>query len=749
MRMKSLAVLVSLLLCLGAFGAEKNLVLNPGFEQTKGKEPANWTPLTIGPAAQFQLDREVHHAGGQSLRITAPEITRVYICSDYIPVAPGETIDASAWVKCKDVPEAKGAVIIIGDFADANEKSPTFVKFGTAKVSDGGWQQIKGQQKVPEGATRLRLRLGFSYSQGTLWWDDVNVHAQQPLVAAIALAGTDLSPGIGAIPIDILNRAEVHGQRQVRIELGSASRVQSVRLTGEPVQRVDVPVEMNQRGAQVLKVALSDDRGEKAIFSEERHVVIPPAITLMPISPTHWAIEDGNPKLEGEVRLAMSDAQRTGAALSVRLIDAQNQTKATWTSERARVLPDGFIPFQMSAPKLPLGDYKMDAEFAPRNGEPLTSDQPLGVINRAQAKTTINSDGYPVANGEVILPLGIFNGGKFKEQAEAGFTVTHAYNAVRVAPGVKADDQKAKDFLDQTYKYGMHMCCMVPLEYAYDGEWDAFRKRIRMFRNHPGLLCWDEEESLARGTTTMATLAKMRQIVQEEDPNHPFMVGDSRDAITRVKDRSNFFPLKYMDLGMWWWYPIPIEKRAGAALEGEEASTSDEMVPPVFLVKRNTDKPIWVGVQAYKKNEKSRYPNYTEYRAQAYIALMSGAKGLMWYGGGVTGGIFTDPKAAHWDDLKKVAHEMSEMAPIFMSPTGEAPKFTPASAPMSVMLKQAKEGNVLMVANRGGSPIEVTFDVGRSGSAKVSQEDRTVQIQDGKLRDKFGAYEVHVYLLPK
>jgi hypothetical protein len=355
-----------------------------------------------------------------------------------------------------------------------------------------------------------------------------------------------------------------------------------------------------------------------------------------------------------------------------------------------------------------------------------------------------------VIDGKVVFPLGIFNGGKFKEQADAGFTVTHAYNAMRVFPGVKADDQKAKDFLDNTYANGMHACAMVPMEFAYVGQWDDFRARIRKFRNHPGLLCWDEEESLARGTTTMDVLAKMRQIVAEEDPNHPMMVGDSRDAITRVKDRSNFFPLKYMDLGMWWWYPIPLQKREGAALEGEEASASDEMTPPTFLTQRNTDKPLWVGVQSYKKNDKSRYPNYTEYRAQAYIALIHGAKGLMWYGGSVTGGIFLDLKEGHWDDLKKVAHEMNEMIPVFLSPTLDAPKFSPAKAPMSVMLKKTKDGPVLIVANRGASAIEVTFDVSQhSGSAKVLNENRDVRVSDSKLKDKFEPYEVHVYSLLK
>ena len=66
------------------------------------------------------------------------------------------------------------------------------------------------------------------------------------------------------------------------------------------------------------------------------------------------------------------------------------------------------------------------------------------------------------------------------------------------------------EFLDSTEKAGMKALTMVPLEYAAAGEWDAFRRRIRMFRNHPALLAWDEEEGLARGDWKIETLAKVR-----------------------------------------------------------------------------------------------------------------------------------------------------------------------------------------------------------------------------------------------
>jgi hypothetical protein len=206
-----------------------------------------------------------------------------------------------------------------------------------------------------------------------------------------------------------------------------------------------------------------------------------------------------------------------------------------------------------------------------------------------------------------------------------------------------------------------------------------------------------------------------------------------------------------MDMGMWWWYPIPLAATKGGALEGDEGKPgTDELAPPSFLINRNTEKPLWVGVQSYKKpKEGNRYPNPIEYRAQAYIAMAHGARGLMWYGGSVTGGAYLKPEESNWDYLKQLGGEMKDMAPIFMG-KNEAPlNFSPANAPLSVIMKSAEGRTVLVAVNRGGKPVDVTFDTPaiNGGAVKVLYEQRTVSATTGKLTDKFQPYAVHVYEL--
>jgi hypothetical protein len=46
-----------------------NLLPNPDLEgRATGVLPAHWAPLTIGPKAQFTIDRRVRHSGQQSVR---------------------------------------------------------------------------------------------------------------------------------------------------------------------------------------------------------------------------------------------------------------------------------------------------------------------------------------------------------------------------------------------------------------------------------------------------------------------------------------------------------------------------------------------------------------------------------------------------------------------------------------------------------------------------------------------------------
>ena len=725
-----------------------NLLLNPGFEEIKGDFPADWEKTVIGVAPEFSIDRANPHGGKDAACINSAEVTRSYFTSAPIAVSPGEKINASAWVSCKDVPPAMGTVILIAQFAREDGSNTSVEKVNTADVTKAGWQQIKGSVNVPEDVAHLRLRAGFSYAKGICCWDDLTVTAVEPVVARVNLHAGKLSPALESIPVTILNRTQQRIPLRVQVTLGDKPFSSDVKLDGKPVQTVNVAVAIEKRGKTKLQLALFHQNDKEPFLTQDLAFIVPPPIVLDPPSPTHWVVEDGQPQIEGEVVLALKSATSKSAKLTVKVLDDANQPRATWSSED---LKDGPNAYRIQAPGLAPGKYRIEASVQPASGQALRAEQNWAIIPRSKARVTINSAGYCVYDGKQIFPLGIFNSGKPEELAEAGFTVTHAYNATRVFIGNRPLDQNALEFLDSSEKLGLKTLFMVPLAFATHGDWDGFRRRIRMFRNHPGLLAWDEEEGLARGDWNMEILTKVRQILKEEDPNHPFMVGDGRDVVFRIKDRANFFPVDQMDLGMWWWYPIPM--KAGKhldALEGEEVSGL-ELTPPTFLTQAKTNKPIWVAVQSYKKKD-GRFPNPIEYRAQPYIAIAEGAKGVMWYGGYVTGGMFQfDNKTeAHWPELKKIVTELNSLQEVFMAPSAEKPTISPEKAPISVALKRAPNRLVLIAVNRGEKPLDVQFNspLIKSGDSKVISEARSISTTSGQLKDRFDLYATHVYELP-
>src|SRR5947208_3542092 len=97
---------VSVSLCFQrAARAAENLVQNGTLEETTDKHlPPHWEPFVVSVPGTFTIDKSVKHDGEQSVRIDAPENTRLYLRSEAIPVGPGEKITTGAWVKCKDVP---------------------------------------------------------------------------------------------------------------------------------------------------------------------------------------------------------------------------------------------------------------------------------------------------------------------------------------------------------------------------------------------------------------------------------------------------------------------------------------------------------------------------------------------------------------------------------------------------------------------------------------------------------------------
>ncbi|HZZ41969.1 MAG TPA: carbohydrate binding domain-containing protein [Tepidisphaeraceae bacterium] len=724
-----------------------NLVANPGFEEV-GRDglPESWQAFTAWGEGKVTVDEQVTHQGKHAIRIEGIQpVTQIFLRPAGMEVAPGEQFYASAWVRTDHLVGGVGAVLM-ADFLNVDGHSDATARFAVApKEAAGGWKRIEGVITVPAQAKTMHFRVGIWNSRGVAWFDDVELRALTSVSCRIDLATPRLTPGMTTIPVTVVNRAGEKAGVRIGLSAGKVSTGQEIQLNGAALQRVEVETPAVQRGPCRLACEIVE-KGD-VVAKDQRDMVVPAAVTMSPAIPTHWAVEDGAATVDGEIDLAVSPEELAAEKIRVELQDGGKHVVASWESG---ALKDGLNPFHLDAGALPVGGYTVEASIMPLH---ISLSEPFAVIHRAQAETTLNADGYLVQDGKAIFPLGIFNGaGKSAEMGAAGFTVQHAYNACDVIEGQRPNDQGALEFLNKAQAAGLKCLFLIPRGFVFAEDWEAFRRRVRMFKNHPALLAWDEEEGLARGDMDLKSLAKMCQIIRQEDPHHPIMIGDARDEITKIADRATLFPADLMDLGMWWWYPIPPRPGAGSLLNGDDATSAYELTPPSFLTRATTKKPIWVGVQSYKKEfDWARYPTAAEYRAQAYIAIIHGAKGLMWYGGYVDGGVFAAPPTeSHWTALAALAKELHGLSDVLMAPALATPKFEPANAPISLSLRQSSGRLVLLAANRDRrAQDEVVHLPMVVGSGRVLGEAREVAIKEGELRDHFDGYAVHVYELSK
>jgi hypothetical protein len=354
----------------------------------------------------------------------------------------------------------------------------------------------------------------------------------------------------------------------------------------------------------------------------------------------------------------------------------------------------------------------------------------------------------------------MYSCGRFDEMGKAGFTGTHNYGITtgEAKDAINPNEAQVKHLLDTALANGMRMMVEFPRKAIEKAQWTQIRRRIETFRRHPGLLCWGSEERVARGEAPLANIAALYKLVHELDPDHPLVLGDTKDIIQKFKEnRSDFFPDPYMDAGIWWWYPIPLKDTDGNGLDGREKSAG-LLQPPAWLTTTISKKPLWIAIQSYQHPAKdARFPTPAEYRCMAYLSIINGVKGLWFYTGsgqkdyqGKPAGLLNKPVEGHWDYVQKLVGELREFSPVLMAPIASSkPTLSPADAPIEFTTRELEGRNYLIAANKSQNPQSVRFG-GKSfegKQAKVLYETRPVTIEGASLKDEFEPFGVHVYRL--
>jgi hypothetical protein len=380
------------------------------------------------------------------------------------------------------------------------------------------------------------------------------------------------------------------------------------------------------------------------------------------------------------------------------------------------------------------------------------------VAPASPASVKVGRDGFLLVDGQSHFVIGLYQAGHYEEMANAGFSATHNYgvSAGKAEDATNSTDAHLKDLLDRNYTNGLRMMVELPREAIEKGNWEQLTRRLETFRSHPGLLCWGSEERVARGRTGLTNIARLYQLVHKLDPDHPFVLGDTKDVIKKFQhDRRDFFPDPCMDIGIWWWYPIPLKDPDG---NGVDQPVHTRMEPPLWLTTTHSRKPLWIAIQAYQHPSKEgRFPTPEEYRCMAYLSIINGVKGLFFYTGsgqrdfeGKPAGILNKPELGRWDYVKTLARELREFSPAIMSkPIHPNIVVSPPDAPVEFTMRRRGDDLFLVAANKSSEPQTVTFTGSqfKDRTASVLYEEHPAQINGNSLRDEFVPFGVHLYSL--
>ncbi len=262
-----------------------------------------------------------------------------------------------------------------------------------------------------------------------------------------------------------------------------------------------------------------------------------------------------------------------------------------------------------------------------------------------------------------------------------------------------------------------------------------FRDRVRKISNNPllfGHYLVDEPD--CKGSTR-EQFVKIAQAIADEDPYHPIVISTGSNGIINYPDCG--------EINGFHCYPNPAP--------GESMSNFMKIVVLMdkardyFSNSNNPQQSIAYLHQGFNYGDvyklNSRIPSYEEYRNQNILALILGSRGLLHYNRYVNE--FPELYIG-MPELVKEQKIIGENAIIQASPV-DMPQ---GSAPELRLLGKVNGDDLwLLACNASYEPMDFDITWGQLNNRKIQvlSENRSISVNGGKFKDRFGPFEARVY----
>jgi hypothetical protein len=385
-------------------------------------------------------------------------------------------------------------------------------------------------------------------------------------------------------------------------------------------------------------------------------------------------------------------------------------------------------------------------------------------------QAALNADGVLEIDGKKIFvigftaappPEGRTPSGKeaFAELADAGATFVRAGPEM---PWTDARFEQERKLEDAAARHGLHSWLNLrELSEVKPGDAKGealLRKVLTAFRDHPGLGVYKGADEPEWGKRPLPPLENTYRILKEVDPRHPLAIIQApRGTVASLKQYNPVCDIVGLDI-----YPIgyPPGNHSQYAATNAEISMVGDYTRLMGEVAEGK-KPVWMTLQicwsgVIKEGKTLRFPTFPEERYMTYEAIINGARGINYFGGGLPKGLSEADAKLGWNwhfwnrVLRPVVEEIGTKSPLYpalVAPRSQLPVAVNCEG-IEFCVREAGHDIFLLACKRGGKTGQVQFNGlpdHATGGEVLFESPRTVQIHNGRFSDWFAPYEVHVY----
>jgi hypothetical protein len=392
----------------------------------------------------------------------------------------------------------------------------------------------------------------------------------------------------------------------------------------------------------------------------------------------------------------------------------------------------------------------------------------LPLLASATSHVTIDSNLVLNINGQKVFPIGFSPppppDGKTPDGKNAIEELADA-GANFLRTGAQQDGwneqalQREKKYLDVAARYGL-FCMPYLREYSRvssEARAAKLRTLINRFKDDPALGAWKGADEPEWGKIPLGPLLRARQIIREEDPNHPVVIIQApRGTVESLRKYDATGDIMGVDI-----YPISYPPGTDSRLTNKDISLVGDHARIISNAVQGKQ-PFWMVLQiswsgVLKPGKTLRFPTFPEERFMTYEAIINGARGLFYFGGANEKSLSARDKELGWNwtfwkrVLEPVIEEIGTKGPLYPALVAADSKYPIEVSGADGIEFCAREANgelFLLACRRSNETKRVEFSglpaSIRSGDV-LYEEPRTVDVTHGKFTDWFAPFEVHVY----